>query len=1086
MPREGSQPVHQQLPTDATRVTPKKRKVHSVDRVDASSLVDTGAVVRRGPALVEEAGFASAALLTTGHSPQVGSQQHSSLRSPLSASPSFAVPPPAPARNHFLDAFADSVQSSRCSPRSRCGTLRAALPRQQSGPLSALVAVEVQGMGRVAVGRDVARQLGALTKEDLQESVAQGQQRHIVTTRADKKEEPHSAGSSTSSHTSIFPSSYNSQTPSQTGSGTDPSPSFSLSSHFPASEDGSPLLYRDTKRSPSSHVHVRHGRKSHIDADLVKKIQAFKTKISKSGESTVSAPARSTRTEAQSEVRPGASDAAPMPTLPRLDWPNSPTGPWAATAAPASSAENRLRIVAHWLDVEGTDAWEDEASQVDTHHRRRVHRHPMVARVMGTRSGRNATGSVPRQQRDKGRGLSKSDRRRRLGKSSIASSRTRRTGDVTQRPESKRFGRRGSGLKTSSSSVLGSSESLQPTSVNCYCRSKSEDVPMVQCDACERWYHMSCAGVRDADDLGETWYCSGCDRDADETKADDDATLRIDIGSPATTIALGHAPSTVGSHLSSTPGFSAGIPAFPRTYASHVGVGTPSSRVVHPSSALTGNSLPVFTQPSTQSPSSIVGGRSAAGLPLSSALALAPSPHIEGTEGMHATSIDRRQAAKGRARASRIGWHAAEPDSPLNRKSLVAAGSPNGRAFADAAFPARSHQTSPSRSTARAQTRDAMSSEDDTDGEAANKHDNPVAFSPSIFTNVSRSEWDLASLHARRGQHYPHSGENRTRTPSPTRPLQHHQYGTVATPSRVGPRFGSVSAARGSARTPLGGSEGEQARDADDVFSTPSRHLPGSAWWGSRHPAATTPGKDAGGAAPLGLQTPSRSARRRESSGWALGLATPSSARDLFPGGNGTDVSGGGYSVGMPSLVFSSGGVLGEESDFPTANWQSSSPTRSVRSASRRSRQISSGLAHGPSLLSSQLSTSSIRSSSSMRGKDPASDETDPPTSSSPYPRTPSMDLGHRSNIVFPGTSSTPGSPTPSRGRMHSALGGVATRKSGATALAEPFKANGNQTHQPNKVPNPAARLRQVSVNGGADIAQFGLGLDLDEILDYF
>ena len=54
----------------------------------------------------------------------------------------------------------------------------------------------------------------------------------------------------------------------------------------------------------------------------------------------------------------------------------------------------------------------------------------------------------------------------------------------------------------------------------CVCEGKVKDRGLVQCDDCERWYHLRCIGVRNAGELGglnDPWYCTGCMKDARRT-----------------------------------------------------------------------------------------------------------------------------------------------------------------------------------------------------------------------------------------------------------------------------------------------------------------------------------------------------------------------------------------------------------------------------------------------------------------------------------------------------------------------------------------------------------------------------------------
>lgn len=48
----------------------------------------------------------------------------------------------------------------------------------------------------------------------------------------------------------------------------------------------------------------------------------------------------------------------------------------------------------------------------------------------------------------------------------------------------------------------------------CFCDRQDDDSDLVQCDACQRWYHLRCIGIRNIADLGneeDPWYCDRCE-----------------------------------------------------------------------------------------------------------------------------------------------------------------------------------------------------------------------------------------------------------------------------------------------------------------------------------------------------------------------------------------------------------------------------------------------------------------------------------------------------------------------------------------------------------------------------------------------
>lgn len=414
----------------------------------------------------------------------------------------------------------------------------------------------------------------------------------------------------------------------------------------------------------------------------------------------------------------------------------------------------------------------------------------------------------------------------------------------------------------------------------------------------------------------------------------------------------------------------------------------------------------------------------------------------------------------GRSRASRIGWQNSEPGSPLDRKSS---------AFIVGPVSSSQRLRTPSYGGGmRAHMSNARGS---------------VGGNKSSGDEALGHHYDgaMPSHSAMRGRGSAPTTRDLHRTPSPSRSVAF----AVSTPSRH-------------ARS---GRDEETAahRDVDDVFSTPNRHLAGaanSAYW--------TPGKLAShhqhmhsangshgqngmtlghssllstptnvSSAQFGLQTPSRSTRRREPSGWALNFLQTPGRDGLLSDMSGADATGGGYpsTGGLPSLVFSSGGdVLDsdiEANGEDATQWmhhlaqqqRGVSPTRSLPRRQKGSNAteslMSSGegsrtplhqrgmsASHGAAIhrsgsVSFYPSTTRTPSSGGQRRQsrqqDPSSssqygyssdyyddhhDERDPPTSSSPYPRTPSM----MTDLVRGGTTTggagmpTPGSPTPNRG----------------------------------------------------------------------
>ncbi|GBE78683.1 hypothetical protein SCP_0115740 [Sparassis crispa] len=44
----------------------------------------------------------------------------------------------------------------------------------------------------------------------------------------------------------------------------------------------------------------------------------------------------------------------------------------------------------------------------------------------------------------------------------------------------------------------------------CICEGRRDGGPAVQCDDCDRWFHLECVDIRDPAELEDTWYCADC------------------------------------------------------------------------------------------------------------------------------------------------------------------------------------------------------------------------------------------------------------------------------------------------------------------------------------------------------------------------------------------------------------------------------------------------------------------------------------------------------------------------------------------------------------------------------------------------
>lgn len=270
--------------------------------------------------------------------------------------------------------------------------------------------------------------------------------------------------------------------------------------------------------------------------------------------------------------------------------------------------------------------------------------------------------------------------------------------------------------------------------------------------------------------------------------------------------------------------------------------------------------------------------------------------------------------------------------------------------------------------------------------------------------------------------------------------------------------------------------------------------------------------------------------------------ATPGSV-----GGRGVDShllgveTSGGLHGGAGSLVFSSVGRDGQHGalvdllggiDFPQAHWNADSPgtgspTLSARKPTTSSPARTRDNAAGVSMLGSQASTSSVRSTptrqqpprsggsarkhahflsgpgAELRSSDfdddgdglDEDDNQDIP-SSSPYLRTPSMELYRRPSgpSTSGGGALSPGSPTPNRKAAAAKGSTSSTRLAPGPILKHSAAAAAKQgDHAADEISGASPsqqRFRQVSANtasmNAGDARNLGLGFNMEEINEYY
>ncbi|PWZ02388.1 hypothetical protein BCV70DRAFT_230497 [Testicularia cyperi] len=964
--------------SDSTTSSPSKRK---------ASTAFTSELQQSQRSLVDTAGWASAAMISSVQLPQPDVSR---------SSPGFS--PRIVASSPIVDAPLVTLGSG--DVRDPMSAFIATLtPDLSQDPR--LVPVEVEGLGRVAVHRDFVQQIsdhGPVSGLGRQRRLSSCSDRGFGLLRGSDSEDSY-AHSSTGSSTD--PTSVGTPCPSGV------SPSFSLSSQFPASEPASPIKKLDAAATTSQQQREQ-------EQLAVATQEALAALMSSSSSSSGTPTAKNGSAVSQADLgnvwrpRLGGSQSTGClvsAKLPTLDWPDSPAGPWSGAGKHVDELkQKRKENVQRWLESDSNDEAESSVAAMSSSTSAQYHHHPMVAKALLDRARRHqmmraqakalVAGSTAESSSAAG-SPTKRRRKARLTPTAAAvaalQTPTKRRGRKSKAPDSVASSTARRSVATSASLARSDASAI----FGCKCGIDDEAIVMVQCDSCRRWLHLPCVGINSVQELDDEWYCDDCC----------DAALTEHL-SPASSL--------------------------PTTIASYADLSTPEGI-----QALLSGQEPVFTLPSGTP-------IHRHGVAMSSSIALAPSPPMlsAGDRDRGTRSTVKRQG-QGRSRAERVGWRMNEPGSPLARKSTTAS---SGVRPAVPETPSRMSEVT-------ADFTDASST-------------------PSLLAGFSRADWEPV----RSGGHRNGAGGDRLTTPSP-------RLISMSTPSRHA--SGRKPSHSGPLMLGLGDDETTSVLHAHaghaDVFSTPSRLASGGSW------ATYTAGRSGAYAAPAGSQTPSRSGagRHQRIDSFSGGLLTPS--RDLLAGTFG----GAEPSTSMPSLVYSSGYVdgldeaLSVDSQYSSNRaWQLQSPTSSTRAA--RARQPSgfgtpwsSSLLRTPELQPRQLSMSS------MRGGKMDSSSDDMPPSSSPFPRTPTFDLGSPRFLSHSRQhSSSGGGGAHDRHASHLGLGLPSTSSSSARLHRAMGTDGGHLSKGSLHLADRSAsnKHRQVSTDMPLGL---GIGLDLDDVLDW-
>lgn len=198
--------------------------------------------------------------------------------------------------------------------------------------------------------------------------------------------------------------------------------------------------------------------------------------------------------------------------MPTLNWPDSIDGPWSRASQHLTDRnEKKRKAIQQWLE---------EDSDEDIPSEQQVQQHPMVAKVLMDRkrqeeiirafASTQESSITPVKPKKRGRkpllktGSSVTPSKRKLAK-------LRRSKIST--PSSLRHQHLPDSVSPSSTALMTPSRRAAAANaqIGCQCGRADDGSPMILCDGCNSWYHMGCIGLTDASSLGEEeWFCLMC------------------------------------------------------------------------------------------------------------------------------------------------------------------------------------------------------------------------------------------------------------------------------------------------------------------------------------------------------------------------------------------------------------------------------------------------------------------------------------------------------------------------------------------------------------------------------------------------
>ena len=346
-----------------------------------------------------------------------------------------------------------------------------------------LVPVEVEGLGRVAVHRDFAQQISDHLPTPS----------HFAARRFSCSSDRDAALLRSSD-------SEDSAARSENGSSTDPtsagtpcpsgiSPSFSLSSQFPASEPASPVKKMVASNRGSDDIGAEAQRALMI---LMRMGHEDATK----------------QQQDDKHYRPRLGGSISVPNLPTLDWPDCPSGPWSAAGRHIDELKQKRRQgIQRWLEADSSD--ENEADTKEPSGAAYRH-HPMVAKALLDRARKHQHA-----QRSAAAAVAASAAAARTPSRRGRKSKHQQLLRVVETP--KRRGRKPKATASVTSSsrksvATGASLARSNTSAvfGCKCGIDDDSIIMVQCDGCKLWLHLPCVGINTVNDLDDEWFCDDC------------------------------------------------------------------------------------------------------------------------------------------------------------------------------------------------------------------------------------------------------------------------------------------------------------------------------------------------------------------------------------------------------------------------------------------------------------------------------------------------------------------------------------------------------------------------------------------------